>query len=171
MIGVSIFFAANFFFRFGYVARSYILVFALTNLLLLSVEKTGLFFTAKKIRKSGIGRKRVLVIGAGEKMREFVDVVKKNIDWGLDIVGLIADEEEIAASEKNGLRILGNLNDIESVLHSQIVDEVIICVPIDKFGQIREVIECCEREGVQIRIFSDFFGKLVKRVRVDNPME
>ena len=169
LIGVSIFFAANFFFRFGYIARSYILIFALTNLLLLSVEKTGLFFAAKEIRKSGIGRRRVLVVGAGEKMREFVDVVKKNIEWGLDIVGLIADEDELVTSDKNGLRVLGNLSDIESVLHGQIVDEVIICTPIDKFGQIREVIECCEREGVQIRIFSDFFGKLVKRVRVDKP--
>ena len=151
MIGVSIFFAANFFFRFGYIARSYILIFALTNLLLLSIEKTVLFFAAKEIRKRGIGRRRVLVVGAGEKMREFVGVVKKNIEWGLDIVGLIADEDELVTSDKNGLRVLGNLNDIESVLHSQIIEEVIICVPIEKFGKIREVIECCEREGVQIR--------------------
>jgi exopolysaccharide biosynthesis polyprenyl glycosylphosphotransferase len=169
LIGVSIFFAAHFFFRFGYIARTYILIFTFTNLLLLTLEKTGLYFVAKEIRKSGIGRKRVLVVGAGEKMREFVDVVKKNIDWGLDIVGVITEKDEIQAPDNNGLQNLGTFNEIESVLHNQIIEEVIICVPIEQFGQIRKVLECCEREGVQVRLFSDFFSKILKRVRVDQP--
>jgi exopolysaccharide biosynthesis polyprenyl glycosylphosphotransferase len=46
---------------------------------------------------------------------------------------------------------------------------VIICVPIEQFGRIRKVLECCEREGVQVRLFSDFFSKILKRVRVDQP--
>ena len=98
------------------------------------------------------------------KKREVRRCRKEEHQWGLDIVGLIADQGEIVTSGKNGLRILGNFNDIESVLHSQIVDEVIICVPYRSSARSEEVIECCEREGVQIRIFSDFFGKLVKRV-------
>ena len=169
LIGVSIFFAAHFFFRFGYIARTYILIFTFTNLLFLMLEKTGLYFAAKKIRKSGIGRKRVLVVGTGEEKRKFVEVVKNNIDWGLDIVGVITEKDEIQASDKNGLKTLGTFDEIESVLHGQIIEEVIICVPIEKFDRIRRVLECCEREGVQVRLFSDFFGKLVKRVRVDKP--
>jgi exopolysaccharide biosynthesis polyprenyl glycosylphosphotransferase len=169
LIGVSIFFAAHFFFRFGYIARSYILIFTLTNLLFLALEKTVLLFVAKEIRKSGIGRKRVLVVGAGEKKREFVDVVRKNIDWGLDIVGVITEKDEIQAPDKNGLQSLGTFDEIESVLHNQIIEEVIICVPIEQFGRIRKVLECCEREGVQVRLFSDFFSKILKRVRVDQP--
>lgn len=169
LIGVSIFFAAHFFFRFGYIARSYILIFTFTNLLFLALEKTVLLFVAKEIRKSGIGRKRVLVVGAGEEKREFVDVVKKNIDWGLDIVGVITEKDEIQTPNKNGLQTLGTFDEIESVLHGQIIEEVIICVPIEKFDRIRRVLECCEREGVQVRLFSDFFSKILKRVRVDHP--
>jgi exopolysaccharide biosynthesis polyprenyl glycosylphosphotransferase len=169
LIGVSIFFAAHFFFRFGYIARTYILIFTFTNLLFLMIEKTGLYFAAKRIRKSGIGRKRVLVVGAGEKKREFVDVVRKNIDWGLDIVGVITEKDEIQAPDNSGLQALGTFDEIESVLHNQIIEEVIICVPIEQFGRIRRVLECCEREGVQVRLFSDFFSKILKRVRVDQP--
>ena len=34
-------------------------------------------------------------------------------------------------------------------------------------GKVEGVLETCEREGVQIRINSDFFGKLAKKVTID----
>jgi exopolysaccharide biosynthesis polyprenyl glycosylphosphotransferase len=169
LIGVSLFFVAHFFFRFGYIPRTYILAFTFVNFLLLALEKTTLFYVAKKLRKRGINRKRVLIVGNGDKSCEFIEVVKKNIEWGLDIVGIVKADADGLTNGPLGIKILGTYKDIEPLLHNNIVDEIIVCVPIDQFGLIRKVMECCEREGVQIRIFSDFFGKLVKRVRVDKP--
>jgi len=47
------------------------------------------------------------------------------------------------------------------------VDEVIICASGKELSQVEEILETCEREGVQVRINSDFFGRLVKKVTVD----
>ncbi len=168
-IGVCVFFAAHYFLRFGHIPRTYIIAFAFVNFLFLALEKTALFYVAKEVRKRGINRKRVLIIGEGEKAREFIEVVKNNIGWGLDIVGIVKADADDLTNGSSGIKILGTYKDIEPLLHDNIVDEIIVCVPIDQFGLIRKVIECCEREGVQIRIYSDFFGKLVKKVRVDQP--
>jgi exopolysaccharide biosynthesis polyprenyl glycosylphosphotransferase len=168
-IGVSIFFAAHYFLRFGRIPRTYILAFCFVNLLFLALDKTALFYVAKELRKRGISRKRVLIVGNGDKTHEFIDVVKKNIGWGLDVVGIVKAAAENLTCDTSGVKILGTYEDIEPLLHDNIIDEIIVCVPIDQFGLIRKVIECCEREGVQIRIYSDFFGRLVKKVRVDQP--
>jgi exopolysaccharide biosynthesis polyprenyl glycosylphosphotransferase len=168
-IGVCVFFAAHFFLRFGQIPRTYILAFTFVNLLFLALEKTALFYLAKELRKRGINRKRVLIIGNGDKAREFIDVVKKNIEWGLDIVGIVKAAADSLTCSSSGVKILGTYEDIEPLLHDNIIDEIIVCLPIDQFGQIRKVIECCEREGVQMRIYSDFFCRLVKKVRVDQP--
>ena len=168
IIGVCLFFAAHYFLRFGHIPRTYIIAFAFVNFLFLAIEKTTLFYVAKELRKRGINRKRVLLIGNGDKARDFIEVVKNNIGWGLDIVGIVKTASENLTCETSGIKILGNYEDIERLLHTHIIDEIIVCAPIDQFGQIRNIIECCEREGIQIRIYSDFFGKLVKRVRVDN---
>jgi len=168
LIGVCVIFAAHYFFRFGYIPRTYILAFAFVNFLFLALEKTTLFYVAKELRRRGINRKSVLLIGNGDKTREFIEVVKKNIGWGLDVVGIVKMASENLTCGTSGIKILGDYEDIERLLHTHIIDEIIVCVPIDQFGQIRKIIECCEREGVQIRIYSDFFGKLLKKVRVDN---
>ena len=167
-MGVSIFFAAHYFLRFGQIPRTYILAFSFVNLLFLALEKIALFYVAKEQRKRGINRKRILIVGNGDKTHEFIEVVKKNIGWGLDVVGIVKAAAESLTCDTSDVKILGTYEDIEPLLHDNIIDEIIVCVPIDQFGLIRKVIECCEREGVQIRIYSDFFGKLVKKVRVDN---
>jgi exopolysaccharide biosynthesis polyprenyl glycosylphosphotransferase len=167
-IGVCAFFAAHYFLRFGHIPRTYIIAFALVNFLFLALEKTALFYVARELRKRGINRKSVLIIGNGDKTRDFIEVVKNNIGWGLDIVGIVRSASGNFTCSTSGIEILGNYDDIERILHTNIIDEIIACVPLDQFGQIQKIIECCEREGVQIRFYSDFFGKLVKRVRIDN---
>lgn len=168
-IGVGVFFAAHYFLRFGQIPRTYIIAFCFVNLLFLALDKTALFYVANELRKKGISRKRVLIVGNGDKTREFIEIVKKNIGWGLDIVGIVKEEADSLTYGTSGVKILGTYEDIELLLYDNIIDEVIVCVPIDQFGLIRKVIECCEREGVQIRIYSDFFGRLVKKIRVDQP--
>ena len=44
---------------------------------------------------------------------------------------------------------------------------MIICASGKELSQVEEILETCEREGVQVRINSDFFGRLVKKVTVD----
>jgi len=166
-IGVCVFFAAHYFLRFGNIPRTYILAFTFVNLLFLALEKTGLFYLAKELRKRGISRKRVIIVGTGNKTREFIEVLKKNIGLGLDIIGLISEKPVWIEKDILGYPILGGLKDFEKVLHSHIINEVIICLLSNQFGSIRVALDCCEKEGVQVRIFSDVFGPIVKSLQID----
>jgi len=168
IFGVFIFFAAFFLFRFGYIPRSYIIIFTIVNFIFLSFEKTFLFYIAKIIREKGKNRKKILVVGTGMRAKNFIEVVEKNISLGLDIVGLISGDKSKVSMDFHGHKVIGSNQEIGNVLHQILVDEVIICVSTKRFDQIREILECCEREGVQVRLNSDFFGKIAKKVRVDH---
>ena len=167
-VGVFLFFAAFFIFRFGYIPRSYIGIFAFTNFVSLSLEKLILFYISNVLRKRGKNRKKILVVGTGNRARNFIETIEKNLSWGLDIVGLISGDKSKLGMDFFGCKVIGSNDEIENVLHQNPVDEVIICVSTKRFDQIRDILECCEREGVQVRLNSDFFGKIAKRVRVDN---
>lgn len=168
IFGVFIFFAAFFLFRFGYVPRSYIIIFAFVNFISLSLEKLILFNIAKILRKKGKNRKKILVVGTGKRANNFIKTVEKNLGWGLDIVGLISGDKSKVGANFSGHKIIGNNDEIENILHQNPVDEVIICVSTKRFDQVRDILECCEREGVQVRLSSDFFGKITKKVRIDH---
>lgn len=167
IIGVFVFFASFFIFRFQYVPRTYIFIFAIINFVCLDFEKLVLFKIAKIIRKKGKSRKKILVVGTGNKAITFVKTVEKNMGWGLDIIGLLSNKDEERGQTLFGKKILGTFSDITEVMHEKIIDEVIISVSDNDFASVKEVLETCEREGVQVRLNSDFFGYLLKKVSVD----
>jgi len=166
--GVFIFFAAHFLFRFGYIPRSYMVIFGGVNFIALSLEKTILFYATKIVRRKGKNKTKILVVGTGIRAQNFIETIEKHLSWGLEIIGLITGDPAKVGLDFHGRKVLGSNHDIETILHENPVDEVIICVSTKRFDQIREVLEVCEREGVQVRLNSDFFGKLAKKVRVDH---
>ena len=166
-VSTLILLAANFIFRFEYIPRTYIGIFLVVNFLSLAGEKLILFNIAKEIRKRGKNRKKVLVVGSGMKAKNFIETVEKNLEWGLDIVGLVAENGSFFGAELYGKKILGTNSEIEKILHQYPVGEVIICASGMEMGKVEAVLETCEREGVQIRVNSDFFGGLAKKVTID----
>ncbi len=168
IFGVFIFFAAFFLFRLEYIPRSYIVIFAFINLLSLFTEKLILFYVANVLRKKGKNRKKIIVVGSGNRAKNFIEIVEKNLGWGLDVIGLISEVKSKARMDFFGHRVLGSYKDIEKILHQEALDEVMICVSTKRYDQINDILECCEREGVQVRLNSDFFGKIAKRVRIDH---
>jgi exopolysaccharide biosynthesis polyprenyl glycosylphosphotransferase len=170
LIGTLILFAADFIFRFEYIPRTYVGIFFFVNFLSLMGEKVVLFEVAKKIREKGKNRKKVIVVGSGLKAKNFIEAVEWNLGWGLDIVGLVMDRDSPREKERYGKKILGSNQKIAEILHQYPVDEVIICASGKELSRLEfeEVFEICEIEGVQIRVASDFLGKLTKKVTVDH---
>jgi len=151
----------------GSIPRSMFVVFVPVNLVLLILEKMALFFVAQLMRRRGMDRKTVLVVGTGDQTSRFVKAIEANFNWGLDIVGFLDGSKERLGQQLFGKPILGSFADILPVLHSHPFDEVIITVSTRRLGEVREVLEACEREGVQVRIISDFIGKIAKKFRAD----
>jgi exopolysaccharide biosynthesis polyprenyl glycosylphosphotransferase len=167
LFGVLVLLGAVFLFRPEYIPRTLVLLFAVVNFILLTLEKLLLFYAAKIIRQRGRNRKTVLVVGTGEHARRFVEAIQQNFSWGLDIVGFLDAQKENVGKEVFGRKVVGTFNDIASVLHSRPFDGVIITLSTKRFGEIRDVLNVCEEEGVQVRIISDFLGKIAKRFRAD----
>ncbi len=168
LIGTLLFFAVIFVLRVGYIARTYVCIFFISNATCLMLEKVVIFRVAKKFRERGRNRKRVIVVGNGVTAHNFVKTTEANLGWGLDIVGVVALSGKERPEELHGKPLLGDASAMEDILHNHQVDEVVICASTKELGQTEAVFDVCEREGVQVRLNSDFFGRLAKRVSLDN---
>lgn len=167
VMGIFVFFAAFFLFRFEYVPRTYIIIFALVNFICLATEKFILFHVIKVIRRKGKNRKKILVVGTGEKAVNFIQTISENLGWGLDVIGILTKKKKEIGRKLQGKEILGMFSDIVEVLHKKIIDEVIVCVSSRDLSAAKKVLDVCENEGVQVRLNSDFFGYLAKGVAFD----
>lgn len=152
----------------GNLSRTYLLIFLIVLTLLLVIEKASMYIAANMIRVKGGDRKQILIIGSGQRAEEFIKITKSNPNWGLDIVGILTTTPEKIGEEFLGYKIYDSTDNIECFLENHKVDDVIITVSTKRFDKIRTVIDTCEREGVQVRIISDFLGSVAKKLRADN---
>jgi exopolysaccharide biosynthesis polyprenyl glycosylphosphotransferase len=102
-------------------------------------------------RDHGRNVRYMLILGANPGAQAFADLVESHAELGLVVVGhLKADASDRGAVLERPL--LGMIDDLEQVLHSQIVDEVAICLPFAKDVLIEQCAYLCEQEGKVVRM-------------------
>ena len=118
------------------VSRPYLLIlFAalLAATLGVRVALRAVFGTA---RRHGYNRRNVLVLGTGARARELATKLENHAELGLNVIGFLGDEaDELPAR----WRYLGPIDDLLTVIHDQVVDEVAICLFTEDWGLIESI--------------------------------
>jgi exopolysaccharide biosynthesis polyprenyl glycosylphosphotransferase len=101
-------------------------------------------------REHGRNSRYMLVVGANAAADAFADLVDSHPELGLVVIGHLKGPHD---REGSAIRpLLGKVKDLETVLHSRIVDEVAICLPYSDARLIEQVTLLCEEEGRMVRI-------------------
>ena len=105
-------------------------------------------FGVVRLRR-GRNLRNVLVVGSGRAAREFAGQLEDHAELGLRVIGFLGEDR---AELEPRWELLGGYDELPEILHSRVVDEVAICVPIDRLPYIDEMITLCETEGRIVRI-------------------
>ncbi len=124
------------------------------SLLRLGFEKiTGLILKA-----AGYARRAVLV-GTGAQIDAVAHAFRGAPQRPVELVGFIS----LTPRPENGLRSLGELEDLPAILDDQSIEEVIIADPDFPAQQAVELVDQCHRRGVTVRIAPSTMEILVHR--------
>lgn len=125
-------------------ARSVILLFLPLNFTLIAIKDEILEW----LRKSSLGKtqfqKRMVIAATGSEARK----IRKKL------INIAGDEFQIVGNfdlENAGLNVLLNL------LHEQSVNIVVVGSKYAQFSAVEKVIQCCELEGVDVWVLTNFF--------------
>jgi exopolysaccharide biosynthesis polyprenyl glycosylphosphotransferase len=118
------------------------------------------------LRDHGRNVRYMLVVGANHRANAFADLVECHPELGLVVIGhLKADPSDGGVILARPL--LGMIDDIEQVLHTQIVDEVAICLPFSMEDLIDETVSVCQEEGKVVRMPVAPFGRSFSTGRIE----
>ncbi|HWQ89144.1 MAG TPA: sugar transferase, partial [Desulfitobacteriaceae bacterium] len=80
-----------------------------------------------------------------------------------NIVGVVqVGQGKIIKNVKN----LGALDDLEEILKKNIVDEVILSMPRDYFGGVKQYVHLCEQMGITVRIIMNSYDLQMSHVQI-----
>jgi exopolysaccharide biosynthesis polyprenyl glycosylphosphotransferase len=155
-----------FFYQFYSFSR---LVFAYSAALLvlyLSLARLGWRFWWSVLRKAGVGVTRIIIVGAGEGGRALMRHVVAQPELGYQVQGFVDDDPE-RQKDIGRLRALGNTADIPRLVRELAIDKVIITLPWNAQRKTLDIIQACQKLGVEFRIVPDLFQVSLTQVSFD----
>ncbi len=96
--------------------------------------------------------KRVIVVGAGDAGQMIVREIRQNQELNIDLVGFVDDDPAKRHAQFQGLKVLGNQNDLEFLLGQHRIDEIIIAIPSATGREIRSIVNRCQKYQCQFKV-------------------
>ncbi len=102
-------------------------------------------------------KKRLLIIGQ-EPRRKGRPELRENRSVRLEPVGFLDDAPEKRGRTIHGIKVLGRIDEMGKFL--DLCDEILIAIPSAKGGDMRRIVEICERTGKMFRTLPSI-GELI----------
>jgi exopolysaccharide biosynthesis polyprenyl glycosylphosphotransferase len=114
----------------------------------------------------GLGETRLLVVGSGRLGKMIMQHIAANPNLGYSIVGFLHDMND-PPSDFGRFKMLGMLEDLELVIRSMQVDEVIIALPSHLHEQTIKSVKLCERLGASFKLIPDLHELSLSRIDME----
>jgi len=133
--------------------RSVFLIYGFLSVLLLGASRMArrLLFEAGRVTRKVGDEKLVLVVGAGDAASDLLRELQRNARLALQAVGLVDDNRAKVGMELHGVKVLGVIDDIPSLVKDNNVQEILIAIASASGEQMRRIIALCQKTGVPYR--------------------
>ncbi len=147
-----------------FVSRLVVFSFGLASILLLVTIRAVARW--RLLRASDL-RRRVLVVGTGDYARRAVAALAGQTPSACDVVGCIEIAWSSAVGDVRPTPHSNTVGRITGFLKDNVVDEIVLAVPLSMVDAIEYALVAAEMEGVRVRVMADFFRAAPKRLSLD----
>jgi len=144
----------------------------LLSLVLIGGSRFAMRILAEQTSTQRNGKsRRALIVGAGDAGALVVREFQKSSQINFLAVGFLDDDPVKQRHEIYGVRVIGRVPDLASVLDNQQVDEVIIAIPSAPGRIVRFVNDVCRKKGIPSRTMPGIFELIGGKVSVNRLRE
>jgi exopolysaccharide biosynthesis polyprenyl glycosylphosphotransferase len=132
------------------VSRSFLLLLFTMQFLVTLTSRTALRYFFGVLRRRGFNARFMLVVGTGTLAQKFADRVERRAALGIRVIGHISIPGEPYSVVSRP--VLGSLAMMKAILHSNVIDEVALCLPSTAVHHLEPLSRIASDEGKTVRI-------------------
>jgi len=155
-----------FFFRKESFSRLVIIYYAVINILVTSLVHSIFRSILKALRKKGYNLRKVIIIGTGKSAIRFAEIIKKHNIYGYKVEGLLKSKS--LPPKGTSLKVLGTVRDIEKIIKEYKPDLFVYALTLKEGEYLKDIIEICDLENVDLKIVPDFTEFITAKGRVED---
>lgn len=164
-LGTALFYVVGYVFHIRAFTPTYLVFFWLTNTILTILFRNILRFILAKMRFSGKNLHYILIAGANDNAYDFSQKIEEKKEMGYRVIGFI---DKTSVSPNGDLKFLGTIESLPKILRDNIVDEIIITLPVKScFREIKTIVKLAEEQGILVRHLHQFFETKIVRSKLE----
>jgi exopolysaccharide biosynthesis polyprenyl glycosylphosphotransferase len=142
-----------FIFKQNEVSRLFLIILFIAEPTVTLIGRLGFRAVFEASRQRGHNARYMVIAGTGHLAQDFADQLEQHPGLGVQVVGhLRAPGERRPAVTRP---ILGTIDDVEEILHTQVVDELAVCLPASAWEYLDPLTQIAASEGKTVRIAVD----------------
>ena len=136
-------------------SRMLTFLFLCFNIVLETAARFTLRLALRSMRSKGYNQKHVLVVGYSRAAQSYIDRVLANPEWGYKVQGILDDYTE-KGTEYRGVRVLGDISNLNKILEMNFMDEITIALSLHHYDKLESIVAACEKSGVHTKFIPDY---------------
>lgn len=148
--------------------RPLIVLFLVLDILLVALARFGIRKYLETVWASGVGVRRVLIVGAGHTGQALADKLLDHPATGLKPIGFADDDPVKQAEGYRGLPVLGTTAEVKALLASHEVDTVFLALPVEAYRTMLSILKEVGNEMVDLRVVPDLFQYVTFKAGVED---
>jgi exopolysaccharide biosynthesis polyprenyl glycosylphosphotransferase len=159
ILGVLIIFISAWIFAIEIVTPVFLLIFGCGISIVTISSRLVLRRLLKWTRLQGRNLRHMLVVGTNERARRFVRKIESRSELGYCFIGFVDDQWKGNGDlAKYGWQLVSNLKGFNAYIRDNVVDEVVIALPMKSlYLEASRIFTICEEQGIIVRNLSDIF--------------
>ena len=155
LFGVVGFFVVLYIIKQMHFSRMMILIFCITNIILMSAFRAILRKVLRYFRKKGYNIKHVLLIGYSRSAEGYISRLESNPQWAYVVSGVLDDNVPVGTSY-HGVSVIGTIDELSKFISENEYDEITITLALDHYDHLEELVSICEKSGVHTKFIPDY---------------
>ena len=139
-----------------------LMLFFAINIISEALMRNLLRMGLRSLRSKGYNQKHLLLVGYSRAAEGFIDRVRLNPEWGYNIRGILDDWQEWG-KEYRGVRVIGKIGDLNTILELNTLDEIAITLSIREYEKLERIVAGCEKSGVHTKFIPDYYNFIPTR--------
>ncbi len=164
---VLILISITFFFRQYEYSRLVFLVFWITTIISLSLERVAFREILRYMRRKGHNLRYAIIVGTGSLANDIFNRIELHPELGLKIKGFLSQDKSAVGSVINGIPVIGTYKDIGKIIIDKDIDQVITALPIEQHALTVELLKDIGNEMVDIKVVPDLCEFMTLRGGID----
>lgn len=140
------------------ISRTVIILSGVIAILLLPLIRIA---SKKVLRRLGFLSRRVLILGAGDTGRLIARALRKEPNYGYEVIGFLDDDPEKLGGEVDGIKVHRGVDKVSSYIKSCGISDIFIAMPSAGKERLQGLINNLQHKVERILFVPDMFGVAV----------